>query len=543
MTHLSSASLAVVLLAGAGLAACVAGAEPEPPPERPLAFHGPADGALLNAEEVDDLMFAVAGDPDQLDGVVVLLNDEDVTAEVESKDARLVYAPSDLDDGEHTVAVGRRTETDGNPDPGLEPLHEWTFQVDATAPEIELTAPESAVIAGEPVTVAGATEPGAVVEVAGATTTAEDDGAFELVLDLDEAPDGPLALSATDEAGNTTRDEVALTVVPSRVEVDEVRAVHVSFCGWATPSLREPVLQHIENGLINAVQLDLKDETGKVGYDTNVEMAALVGADEPDCLIDLDAAVEQLHGLGVAVIGRIVAFADPTLAPWAWDNGERDWVVQTADGDMYTGRYAGFANFADPDVVEYNLAVAEEAAAAGVDHILWDYIRKPDGPLEGMHFPGLDVTPEEGIAEFARLADERLEPYGVVHGASLYGISADRPTEVAQDVSALADHVDYVAPMVYPSHWGPGEYGVADPLRQPGEMVTATLEKWFEATDGKRARVLPWLEDSNWPVRLGFSDRDRYVREQIQATFDAGIAEWLLWDPSVRYTTSAMLQP
>jgi hypothetical protein len=525
------------LLLGLGLVlqACSAA----PPPEAGWGFDGPDE--VLNADTVEDAVFVVHAeeDPlDELDDLRVLLDGEDVTDEAELDGDRLVFAARNLEDGQRRVAVILP-----GPDEEDEPhvLHEWRVTVDTVPPEIEITSPDGAVAQGEALTVAGTTEAGATVELSGVSITADDDGAFEL--EFDEIPD-ETTLVATDAAGNVSEHELTLLTVPSRVEVDEFRSVHVSFCAWATPSLRDPVLELIDDGLINAVQLDLKDETGKVGFDLEHEMAARVGADEPDCRIDLDAAVEQLHELGVPVIGRVVAFADPVLARWAWDNGERDWVIQTADGSqMFVGKYAGFGNFADPDVVDYNISVAEEAAAAGVDHILWDYIRKPDGPVEQFHFPGLDTSAEEALVEFTRVADERLAPYGVLHGASLYGVSADRPTEVSQDVEAMSDHLDYVAPMIYPSHWGPGEYDVADPLHQPGDMVAATLEVWLEATEGKRARVVPWLEDSNWPVRLGFPDRARYVREQIQATYDAGINEWLLWDSAVKYTTSAMIQP
>jgi hypothetical protein len=459
----------VVLLLGLGLVlqACSAA----PPPEAGWSFDGPDD--VLNAETVEDAVFVVHAeqDPrDELDDLRVLLDGQDVTDEAELDGGRLVFAARNLDDGQRLVTVALPA-ADEEAEP--EVLHEWRVTVDTVPPEVEITSPEGAVVAGEALTVAGTTESGATVELAGISVTADDDGSFEL--ELDELPEAT-TLVATDQAGNVSEHELALLTVPSRVEVDEFRSVHVSFCAWATPSLRDPVLELIDEGLINAVQLDLKDETGKVGFDVEHEMAGLVGADEPDCRIDLDAAVEQLHGLGVPVIGRVVAFADPVLAPWAWDNGERDWVIQTADGSqMFVGKYAGFSNFADPDVIDYNIAVAEEAAAAGVDHILWDYIRKPDGPVEQFTFPGLETSAEEALVEFTRIADERLAPYGVLHGASLYGVSADRPTEVSQDVEAMADHLDYVAPMIYPSHWGPGEYDVDDPLHQPGDMVAATL--------------------------------------------------------------------
>ncbi len=529
-------------------------------PERVLTFEGPESGALFGADDLDEVRIVVtaAFDGDEqaeqepsVEDLVVLLDGNDVTADAEVGGSVLTYAPDGLADGERRVVIASRPDAgddgDGAAEPAApEPLETFTFAIDTVPPDIELTAPEGPLVAGQEVTFAGLTEPGATVQVNDAEAIADDDGNFEVVLAA--ASEGRVELTATDLAGNRSQDEAAFVVVPSRATVDEVRAVHVSFCGWASPALREPVLQQIEDGLVTAVQLDLKDETGKVGYATEVEFATRIGADSPDCLIDLPAAIEFLHDLDVPVIGRIVAFADPVLAPWAWANDERDLAIQTADGsDFYTGRYNGFANFAHPEIIEYNIAIAEEAAALGVDHILWDYLRKPDGPLENMRIPGLDTSSEtavqDAVTAFTTAADERLAPYGVEHGASLYGVSADRPWEVGQDVEALGEVLDYVAPMIYPSHWGPNEYGVANPLMQPGDMVAATLEVWNEVVADRRARVVPWLEDSNWPIRLGFPDRARYVREQIEATYAAGINEWLLWDSSVRYTESAMVQP
>ncbi len=546
-----------VLLGGLLAAAVFAAGCSESEPQRELSFSGPEDEALINADELEALGVEVTarwddeeladGDP-ELDDLRVLLGDEDRTEEAQRDGSQLVWAPGELEDGQHTIqlasdptALAEDDDAEGSErsDEELEVLESWTFTVDATPPEIELTEPDGAVIAGKEVTLAGTTKPGATVEADGETTEADGDGAFSLT--ISQAPDGPLDLVATDAAGNTSDDSVELVTVPSRVEVDEFRTVHVSFCGWASPSLKDPVMELIDDGLINAIQLDLKDESGTIGYHTTNEFAHETGAADAPCNFDLEEAVAELHEQEIPVIGRIVAFADPVLANWAWDNDEREMVMQTEDGGMYTGRYAGFSNFANEDVVTYNLDLAEEAAAAGVDHILWDYIRKPDGA--DARFPGLEGEPGDAIVDFTRRADERVSAYGALHGASVYGVSADRPTEVAQDIPGMSDHLDYIAPMVYPSHWGPGEYDVADPLMQPYDITFASLEKFLEATEGKRARVAPWLEDSNYPISLGYSDRASYVEAQIQAAYDLGINEWLLWDSAVRYTDSAMIQP
>ncbi|MEX0835910.1 MAG: putative glycoside hydrolase [Nitriliruptor sp.] len=400
----------------------------------------------------------------------------------------------------------------------------------AEPPEVELTSPDGAVVPGDPVTVAGVTEPGAEVAVGDATTTAGDDGRFEF--ELDGVAD-QLTVVVTDVAGNTTEVTDGVVFVASRVEIDQVRTVHAPFWAWAPPRQREPIVQMIEDGRINSLQLDLKDDGGHIGYGSSVPLADEIGADLGP--LDLEQTVADLHDRDVAVIGRIVAFADPTLAAWARENGERDWVIQVrGEDDYHRGSYAGFSNYTHPDVIDYLLDLAEEAAQAGVDHILWDYIRRLEG-TDNYTVPGLETTPEEAIVEFARLADERLVPYGVQHGASVYGIAADRPEQIGQDIPALAEHVDYVAPMIYPSYWGVGEYDVADPNRQPYDIIRATLEVWNEATDGKRARVVPRLEDTAYRAW----DQPHQVREQIRGARDHGIDEWLMWNPGSTFTPAA----
>jgi hypothetical protein len=563
-------SLLLSLTSGAALvlAACSSG------PAGDLEFSGPDDGELVNAEQLSSLVIEVAATEDRTVEDLILRHDGTEVTDVERTADRLRWEPGELEDGEHRVTVEQvpdeqaavRTVAAGTDDGAddaeaeeagddaeaedateLEPaegepaegelVHEWRFAVNATPPELELTSPDGAVVAGEPVTVAGTTEPGATVRVQDDETVAGEDGTFEI--ELAEAFEGDLQLVAIDEAGNTSDDTVALVTVPSRVEVSTMRGVHVTPHAWATDSFRQRILGMIDDGIINSVTLTLKDEGGRVGWDSDVELAIESGANEG--VYDLDEVVADLHERGVHIAGRIVAFRDPVLGQYALDSGHLEWLIQTTDGEPYTGRYGCcFTSFAHEDVIEYNLALAEEAAAAGVDDILWDYIRRPDGSPDAMVVPGLSedadgATLEDAVIDFARLADERLRRYGVGHGASLYGIAADRPTQIAQDVPGLAEHLDYVAPMIYPSHWGPGEYGVEDPNRQPYDIITATLEIWNEQTEGTRARVVPWLEDTNYRAW----DRAEQVREQIRASRDQGIDEFMMWDPGVNYTVDA----
>jgi hypothetical protein len=334
---------------------------------------------------------------------------------------------------------------------------------------------------------------------------------------------------ARDAAGHTVTHEVF-----TPVEREQLRGVHMSGPGWATPELRQGVLALIDQGLIDAVQLDLKDEAGEVAYQSDVELAGVVGATRS--YYDLDKVVEELHGRGVRVVGRIVAYRDPILAAWAWNQGNHDWVVQRPDGSMLAD-YGGFTNFANRQVQDYNLALAEEAADAGVDEVLWDYIRRPEGAMTDMVVPGLGTTaPEDAIVAFLERAHHRLRDAGVYQGASVFGISASRPEPVAQNIPKIARHVDYLAPMVYPSLFVNGEYRVPDPPRMPYDIVRRALDDFKAKTAGTGVHITPWLQDFSQVITYG----DDQVRSQVRAAEDAGYTGWLLWNARVKYHTGKL---
>ena len=236
------------------------------------------------------------------------------------------------------------------------------------------------------------------------------------------------------------------------------------------------------------------------------------------------------------MIGRLVAFRDPVLAEWAWTHGRRDLVIQTPDGGAYSGGYGGFTSYVDPTVRAYNVDLAVAAAKLGIDDVLYDYVRRPDGPLDSMVVPGLDEDPEQAVTDFLAQARRRLAPYETFLGASVFGIAATRPEEIAQDVPAIAREVDYVAPMLYPSHWGPQEYGVANPESEPYAIVRRSLVDFRRIVRGTGARVVPWLQDFSLGVEYGEPE----VRAQIDAASGADIDEFLLWDPRVTYTGAAL---
>lgn len=489
---------------------------------------GVEDGRTYGATELPGSVVLTFDRPVQ--SVLVSLNGRSLPVEVDSLGASAILGQ--LAEGEHQIIA----EVDRG---SLAPtVHvERSFIVDTTAPHIEVLEPRGPVAPNQAMTVRVSTDdPFATVTINGKQLDATEDGSFQHGFEL--PPNAPVIVIATDEVGNVAEERLNVDLaLPGNEGGPAIRGVHASGYTWASSVLKDPIMQMIEDGLINTVEIDLKDENGEVWYNTGVSLAHDIGAVNE--LWDLGAVIEELHSLGVRVIGRLVVFRDPKLADHAVANGLMDLIVQNPDGTAY-GQYGGFTNPFNAEVWEYNIALAEEAALLGIDDILYDYVRRPDENLARMQFPGQgDADPGDAIIAFLEASITRIHEAGARMGASVFGIAATRPDEIAQDIPLMATTVDYVAPMVYPSHWGPGEYGVANPNASPYDITFRSLSDFLGQVEGTGATVIAWLQDFSLGVEYGPAE----VRAQIEAASDAGVRDFLLWDAAATYTSAALSSP
>jgi hypothetical protein len=504
-----------VVLAGTGALAAVAIMAPvgsRVAPGGPV-LSGLADGAQLRQEQLAEL--TVSGDED----VEVLVDGE--PARIRREGDRMVLADPAIGEGAHTVTV--REPVAFLPDREVS----RSFTVDDTPPRIVVD--ENPVRdPRRPFTLTGRVFGASALTVDDDAVPIDEHGRFQLTLPI--APT-TLRLVAWDGAGNDVARE-------HRVPVGHppMRAVHLSALAWSSEALREPVLRLVAEGRIDTVQLDIKDENGEIGYRSTVALAKRIGATRGH--YDAREALRRLHDAGVRVVGRIVAFRDPILAAASWRSGKRSRVVQTITGAPWPGSGGDyeFTNFADPDVVAYNVELAQEAAALGFDDILFDYVRRPTGALEGMRLPGLRGTPEQEIVDFLATSREIVRANGAFLGVSVSEGSVDRPTEVAQDIPAMARGVDYLAPMIYPSYRGTGEFGVDSPQDRPYEVTRRTLEAFAVAVRGSGAQVVPWLQAFSMHKPYGSAE----IRTQIDAASATGATSFLLWNAGCRYDPAAL---
>jgi hypothetical protein len=485
-------------------------------------FFGIDEGATVSSDALRNAGMVVLSGRKNLSEVEVLVDGTRTEVRQDGED-RLVLADPALAEGAHEITA--RVQSTVPFLPGREITRRFT--VDDSAPVLSVDAPEFHDLR-KPLTLSGTAQGAASMSVNDQPVPVAADGKFSI--ELSPIP-VKVQVAAQDAVGNKATKEVAL-----QARHPGMRAVHMSALAWASPQLREPVLQMGREGRIDAVQLDIKDESGEVGYDSAVPLGRAIGATRKH--YDAKAAVDQLHAANLRVVGRIVAFRDPILARASWDSGNRQRVVQTASGTPWAGSYGqyAFTNYADPTVVQYNIDLAVESAKFGFDDILYDYVRRPEGKLDQMRTPGFTGNPESAIADFLARSRDEVHKHGAFVGASVFGIAADRPAPVAQNIPAISRAVDYVSPMVYPSHWGPGEYGVPQPESQPYDITAKSVSAFVAQSREGGAQVMPWLQ--------AFSLRKAYgpaeVKAQIEASRQSGAPSFLLWDPACRYDPASL---
>jgi hypothetical protein len=366
--------------------------------------------------------------------------------------------------------------------------------------------------------------------------------AFREVLALageeEEKPDLPAVPPATGKTFFTNPDYEFVSP-PRRVEPvplpPQVRGVYVT--GWTagSPARFSALLELAEKTCINTLVIDIKDDTGLVSYRSAIPAVRKLGA-WAEKIPDPERMLATLQERGIYPIARLVLFKDPVLA-----RKRPDLAIQNVKGGIWVDN-RGLA-WVDPnsrEVWEYNIAIAKEAAAMGFPEIQFDYVRFPsDGRLENCLYPhGGEKTKPEVIEDFLRYAREELEPLGVLVSVDLFGLVCSDPGHIGigQNLEKVAGVVEILSPMVYPSHYNPGTYGLADPDRQPYATVYRSLadaQNRLAKGDGVRrgARLRPWLQ--------AFSIRAKYGREQILAQIKAaraaGVEDWLFWNAGSRY--------
>lgn len=320
---------------------------------------------------------------------------------------------------------------------------------------------------------------------------------------------------------------------------EDVKSIYMSSWVAGTPSIRSRLVNLIEDTELNAVVIDVKDNTGLVSWDGRVR--------------DMDAFIDELHSKNIYVIARIAAFQDPLYVKL---HPEEAVHSKKTGGIWKDHKGIPWVDTGSRNMWRYIDKISKESYARGFDEVNLDYIRFPtDGALSDMTFPisgkgGVFVNKPAIVGEFYEYITDSLHKEGIPVSGDLFGIIMVTKVDIAvlgQDMHTALRTFDYVAPMIYPSHFYPGTAGYQKPAQHPGEIIDYSMKLGIEiadevasstnqATSTIRAKYRPWYQDFD----MGGVYTAEMVRAQITAGEKLGIKSWMLWDPANHYTPNAL---
>ncbi len=369
---------------------------------------------------------------------------------------------------------------------------------------------------------------GALVYVNGvATLTTSDEGKFGLA----ELTAGTtLKLKA---AGFTLG--AATIGTESNIEIPmtpfNARGVYLPFGLLANEARVRSMMDLVDRTELNTLVVDVKGDRGKLAFHSDNPIIKSMKTDE--VTMDLGKLLQLAHQKKIYVIARIVTFKDDPLTKL-----HPEWAVHSKSGAVWhDGENLGWANPYLKPVWDYNIAIAKEVAALGFDEIQFDYIRFPsDGDVNSIYFvpPHTPETRAATLRSFLNAVNDALRPYAVFISADIFGMTVWTHDDmgIGQRLEEIAQRVDYVQPMVYPSTFAHDNLGYHNPSLYPYEVIFRSVKS---AAQRVNTLVRPWLQ--------GYSSRDvAYGASQFLAqkrgANDAGAAGWVFWNSSGVYDAS-----
>lgn len=349
-------------------------------------------------------------------------------------------------------------------------------------------------------------------------------------------PDLPAQTPASPRAGTATRPVAPALATPAPLlDSPIVRGLYVNrFAAQSAMRMRQLVAL-ADSTEINAFVIDIKDEFG-LNY-PSADPVVQRNAGNAGTIGNLKALLDTLKAHRILSIARIVVFKDSVAA-----RVHPQWTIRKPDGGAWRDKQGlTWVNPYSRELWDYNVRIAEEAVKLGFGEIQFDYIRFPEPykSLPQQVFPGANgLSKSDALGEFLTYARKRISKLGVRTTADVFGLvtSLAAPLEIGQQWEALSPRVDVMLPMVYPSHYPRGAFGVARPNAEPYKVVLAAVTRARERDEklGVRAteHVRTWLQAfSLGQPPYGAAE----VRAQKQAVYDAGYDGWVLWHPGSKY--------
>jgi hypothetical protein len=252
-----------------------------------------------------------------------------------------------------------------------------------------------------------------------------------------------------------------------------VKGIYLSGYHFLKEEKIDPIKDILSKTVVNTIVLDVKTDNGHLLYDS--EIPEVEELKNERIKYDTQTLKSFKEEFNIYLIGRVVAFQDPIFSRTYPESAITD--ISTSKPYSQDGQY--FLDPSDSTSREYILNVALEACSLGFDEIQFDYIRYPDTNYQGLVFDEESNSENrtKNINTFLQNATNLLHDNGCLTSADIFGyvLNAKNDNGIGQYLETIVNTVDFISPMVYPSHYSKGSFGYSYPNNFPYEVVTAAL--------------------------------------------------------------------
>jgi len=285
----------------------------------------------------------------------------------------------------------------------------------------------------------------------------------------------------------------------------------------------KPIKEIVNNTVVNTIVLDVKTDNGHLMYDSQIDSVAELKNER--IKYDSTTLQELQNELDIYLVGRVVAFQDPIFSRKYIESA----IIDSKTNSPYSQNGQYFLDPSDKKSREYVLNIALEACLLGFDEIQFDYIRYPDTSYQGLVYDEVSSFENrtKNINSFLSEATKALHDIGCLASADIFGyvLNAKNDNGIGQYLETIVESVDFISPMVYPSHYSRGSFGYDYPNSHPYEVVTAALNRGLSRGINEE-QLRPFLQ--------GFWHTSEDVALNIKAAEDKGL-DWIIWNNSSVY--------
>lgn len=324
----------------------------------------------------------------------------------------------------------------------------------------------------------------------------------------------------------------------------KAKGIYLTINTAIDPKKLDALIKKANETEINAFVIDVKNDSDHLLFES--EAAKKYNPKASFAKKDISEMMQKLKDNNIYTIARVVAFKSPQ---YALENPERA-ITYKGTNTVYKNRSGvAWASAYDRELWDYNIEISKEAARLGFNEIQFDYVRFPALTRAARAKLDLKNTRDENrtqaIHNFLKKAYEEISEEEAYVSADIFGWATSSISDegIGQHWEALTSVVDYTCPMIYPSHYGPGIYGLAVPDAHPYKTVYQSTKDGIERNKNVNnpAIIRPWIQDftARW-VKGYINYGPTEVRAQIQALEDLGVEEFILWSPGNNYTWEAL---